>query len=199
MTIKNLAKSAAIACATLFATAGISGVSHASTSYVDGASIPYALAYGTCVYANSGQTDCAAKRDALLAEADPVLNRFYAGSRLEARRSLRFLFDDMERQALKFQENDNILAPETLSFMGCVADSIRGQQDFQRGVFVGGTDAFRACEDIYNAYIARDRSDKTVQRNVNFMRYIKSILPNTATGNQQIHAKGLLTERGPRG
>ncbi len=199
MNIKSLAKSATFFCTALFATAGMPGVSHASTSYIDGASIPYALAYGTCVYAHSGPTECASTRDALLAEAEPVLARFYAGNGLEARRSLRFLFDDMERQSVKFRENDKALAPETLSFMGCVADTIRGQQDFQRGVFIGGTDAFRACEDTYSAYIARDRSDNMVQRNVNFMRYIKAILPNTATGNQRINSKGLLTERGPRG
>lgn len=170
-----------------------------STSYIEGASVPFALAYGSCIYAEADRTGCAAVRNSLLAEADPILNRFYLGDGLQARRSLRTLFDDMDRQAVKLRDEDKALAPETLSFMGCVSGAIRGQKDFQRGVFISGSDAFRACKGSYDAYMTQDRSADTVQRNVNFMRYVKTILPNTSTGNQRIHDDGLLIERGPRG
>ncbi|WOF42131.1 hypothetical protein KNJ79_13015 [Sphingopyxis indica] len=200
MTQKNgLKKLFAVASAAVL-TCGVAPSAVAtSTSYIEGASVPFALAYGTCIYAEPGPADCAAVRDSLLAEADPILNRFYFADGLEARRSLRTLFDDMDRQAVKLRAQDKTLAPETLSFMGCVSDAIRNQKDFRRGVFISGSDAFRACKGNYDAYLARDRSTNSVQRNVNFMRYVKAILPNTSTGNQLIHDDGLLIERGPRG
>ena len=199
MPINELTRSFALAGVALLATAGMSSAVQASPSYLKATNIPFALAYGTCVYADSPAADCTTVRQSLLAEADPILNRFHFSDGLETRRSLRVLFDNIDRQAVKLREEDKMLAPETLSFMSCTADAMRDQNDFQRGVFISGSDAFKACEDIYDAYLARDRSSATVQRNVNFMRHIKDMLPNSPVDGQRLRREGLLTERGPRG
>ena len=177
-----------------------SGGAHAasSTAYIEGASVPFALAYGTCVYGASSAAACTAEREELLAEADTVLDRFYFAKGLEARRSLVSLFDDMDRQADKFRSENKTLAPETLALMDCVSTTMRGQDDFARGVSVRGTQAFEDCRATYDAYLQRDRSSNAVQRNVNYMRYIRRILPDAPVASQRIHKEGLLIERGPR-
>ncbi|MBX7536614.1 hypothetical protein K3175_13180 [Qipengyuania sp. GH1] len=176
----------------------------ASTSSIEAASIPFALGYGACIYSNASEgaeVNCQSERQAILAEADLVLSRFHPGEKVFAYRSLQALFDDMDEQASDLRRENKPVGPEVITFMKCTSAAMRGSNDFQRGVAVDGSGAFQQCRDIYDSYLALERGSSTVQRNVNYMRYVKSILPSGRTGiysNQQINHDGLLIERGPR-
>ena len=203
MRVEQLSKPLAACGAAAALALGWSGPALASTSSIDAASIPFALAYGACIYAEpatgtaTGQPDCTSAREALLAEANPVLERFYLGHSLEAKRSLRFLFEDMDEQAIELSRENKAVGPEVIAFMRCVSQDMRSSADFRRGAFVSGSDAFTQCRDIYDDYLERDRSSSAVQRNVNYLRYIKRILPMAGSA-PTINKDGLLIERGPR-
>ncbi|WP_375291191.1 hypothetical protein [Qipengyuania sp.] len=168
-------------------------------SQIDAASVPFALAYGACIYA-APAPDCVATRDALLMEADAVLDRFYRADAKFAKRSLRIRFDAMDAQAAELARDDKTVGTEVIGFMSCVSSAIRDDASFQQGAFVPGNTAFESCRDGYDSYLDRSRSTNAVQRNVNYLRYIRRVLPN---GPADLRARtlpvnGLLTERGPR-
>ena len=176
----------------------------ASTSSIEAASIPFALGYGVCIYSNASEeaeVNCQSVREAILAEANLVLSRFHPGEKVFVYRSLQTLFDDMDEQASDLRRENKPVGPEVIAFMKCTSAAMRGSNDFRRGVAVDGSGAFQQCREIYDSYLALERGSSTVQRNVNYMRYVKSILPSGGTGiypNQQINHDGLLIERGPR-
>ena len=178
---------------------GIGNPAQALPSQIEAANVPYALAYGTCVY-SSPAPDCAAQREALLTEADAVLDRFYRADAKFAKRSLRVRFDAMDAQAAELTRDDKAVGAEVIGFMGCVSTAIRNDFSFQQGAFVPGNTAFENCRDGYDSYLDRARSTNAVQRNVNYLRYLRRVLPN---GSADLRARtlpvnGLLTERGPR-
>ncbi len=203
MNLTKFKKTATLAVAALGAASGGATAASASTSSIKAASIPFALAYGVCVYSDANEkpeANCQSVREAMLVEADTVLSRFYPGEKVFAHRSLRVLFDDMDKQALKLRREDKAVGPAVLAFMKCTSEAMRDSADFQRGVAVDGIGAFRQCRDIYDSYLAHDRATNAVQRNVNYMRFVKSILPSGHSGfysGQHINRDGLLTERGP--
>ena len=199
---KNLfAKAVFVASAGFITTSVVSSPAYASTSTIAAPSIPFALAYGACIYSETTldpEADCTSVRELTLAEADVILRRFYPGENLFVRRSLRALFDDMDKQAIELRREKKPVGEEVISFMECTSKAMRSTPDFQRGVYVDGIGAFRECRDTYDHYLTLDRSSNKVQRNVNYLRYIKAILPMEGPEGSGIARDGLLIERGPR-
>lgn len=204
MNFTKLKKVATVIVVALGSAFGAVTPASASTSSIEAASIPFALGYGVCIYSNASEeteVNCQSVREAILAEANLVLSRFHPGEKVFAYRSLEALFDNMDEQASDLRRENKTVGPEVLAFMKCTSVVMRGSNDFRRGVAVDGIGAFQQCRDIYDRYLSLDRGSNTVQRNVNYMRYVKSILPFGRTSiysNQKINHDGLLIERGPR-
>jgi len=163
---------------------------------IEAASIPYAFEYATCLYADADaapHADCAAERERILAKADPVLESFYPRQRIEAKRSLRILFGEMERQADELAADNKPVAPEVVAFMDCLSDEVQNDRDFQRRVFPNGLIAVEACRGIYNTFLARGGDSANYLRNREQIRNVRRILEY-----RMLSRDGLLLDRGPR-